>query len=151
MSAKDFYEILGCSEKATYEDLKSAFHKLILKSHPDKVHDSNKDADDFHEIQEAWTILSKPESRKLYDAERKQAKLEEESIVVLARITSDELYPKDEKFAYQCRCGSEYIIDNEDLKNNEQFYVACDECTFYILVQVNKNSLNLSSSASFGT
>ncbi|XP_051163352.1 dnaJ homolog subfamily C member 24-like [Leptopilina boulardi] len=151
MSVKDFYEILGCSEEATHEDLKSAFHKLILKSHPDKVQDSNKDAVEFHQIQEAWNVLSKPESRKLYDVERKQTKLEEESIVVLARITSDELYPKNEELAYQCRCGSEYIVDKEDLQNYEQFYVACDECTFYISVKVNKNSLNHSSSDSFGT
>lgn len=148
MSEKDFYEILECTEEASHEDLKAAFHKLILKSHPDKVQNKN---EEFHQIQEAWTVLSDPESRKLYDAERKQAKLEEESTLLFARISSDELHPKDEELTYPCRCGSEYVVDKKDLENYEQFYVACDECTFCISVQVNKQSQNLSSSDSFGT
>ena len=141
MSEKDYYEILGCTEEASYENIKRAYHELVLRYHPDKIKDSEQSSEKFHQIQEAWEILGHSENRKLYNAERKQAKLEEESILLFARLTSDELYPKDgETLAYQCRCGSEYLVEKNDLEIHEQVYIACDECTFYIFVETKKQT-----------
>ena len=150
MSEKDYYEILGCHEEASHEDIKRVYREQALKNHPDKMQDSKQNTEKFHHIQEAWEILSNSESRKVYDAERKQAKLEEESILLFARISSEELYPKDGNFAYLCRCGSEYIVEKKDLETYEQLTVGCDECTFSISIEVNK-TINLTSQDSTGT
>ncbi|XP_033223350.1 dnaJ homolog subfamily C member 24-like [Belonocnema kinseyi] len=150
MSEKDYYEVLGCHEEASHEDIKRVYREQALKNHPDKMKDSKQSAEKFHQIQEAWEILGDSDSRRIYDAERKQAQLEAESILLFARITSDELYSKNGSFAYQCRCGSEYIVDKKDLEIYEQLTVACDECTFSIFIEVNKTT-NLTSQDSTGT
>ena len=65
--AKDFYEILGVSKKATKEEIKKAYRKLARKWHPD-VNPGNKEAEQtFKEISRAYECLGKDEKRKLYD------------------------------------------------------------------------------------
>jgi DnaJ-class molecular chaperone len=63
----DFYKILGVSEDVSNDELKRTFRKLSLKHHPDKGGNESK----FKEINEAYTVLSNPESRKEYDMKRK--------------------------------------------------------------------------------
>jgi curved DNA-binding protein len=64
--ARDYYEVLGLPRDATPEQLQQAFRTLARKYHPDV----NKDpaaADSFKEINEAYHVLSDPETRKRYD------------------------------------------------------------------------------------
>lgn len=64
--ARDYYEVLGVPRDATPEQLQQAFRTLARKYHPDV----NKDpaaADSFKEINEAYHVLSDPETRKRYD------------------------------------------------------------------------------------
>ncbi len=73
MAEKSYYEILGVSESASDEEIKKAFKKLAAKWHPDKHSDekSKKLAEQkFKEISEAYSVLSDPEKRKAYDAQR---------------------------------------------------------------------------------
>ena len=70
MSIKDYYKVLGVSEKASSIEIKKAFRKLAKKYHPD-LNKSSGAADKFKEINEAYQVLSDPEKRKKYDQYKK--------------------------------------------------------------------------------
>ena len=63
--AKDYYKILGLSKSASQDEIKSAYHKLAHKHHPDKA--GGEEAK-FKEINEAYSVLSDPDKRKRYDS-----------------------------------------------------------------------------------
>lgn len=58
-----YYDILGLSENASENDIKKAYRKIAMKEHPDKGGDPEK----FKKVNEAYTVLSDTEKRKLYD------------------------------------------------------------------------------------
>lgn len=63
---KTHYETLGLQPTATYNEIKSAYYELTLKFHPDR--NASKSAKEmFHEISNAYDVLSKYETRKQYD------------------------------------------------------------------------------------
>jgi molecular chaperone DnaJ len=65
-TGRDYYEILGVDRSAAEADIKRAFRRLARELHPD-VSDAP-DADErFKEIVEAYEVLSKSETRQLYD------------------------------------------------------------------------------------
>lgn len=59
----DHYSTLGVDRSASSEDIKAAFKKLAMKHHPDRGGDAGK----FQEINEAYSVLSDPEKRMMYD------------------------------------------------------------------------------------
>ncbi|KAK8044604.1 chaperone dnaJ 6 [Apiospora rasikravindrae] len=64
------YEVLALERSATGDQIKSAYRKLALKHHPDKVTDSSqkqKATQKFQEIAFAYAVLSDPARRKRYD------------------------------------------------------------------------------------
>lgn len=64
-----FYDILGVPASASQEEIKSAYHKLAIKNHPDKNPNNKEKAEkDFKEISAAYDILKNPEKRAQYDA-----------------------------------------------------------------------------------
>lgn len=64
---KDYYKTLGVARDASQQDIKAAFRKLAAKHHPDRNPDDPKAEDRFKEVNEAYTALSDPEKRKIYD------------------------------------------------------------------------------------
>ncbi|MEX2461445.1 MAG: DnaJ C-terminal domain-containing protein [Paenibacillaceae bacterium] len=68
MKAKNYYEILGISKKATQPEIKKAYKKLAKQLHPDVNKASDAEAK-FKEVGEAYEILSHDEKRKEYDEE----------------------------------------------------------------------------------
>jgi molecular chaperone DnaJ len=63
---RDYYELLGVSREASDGEIKKAFRSLARELHPD-VSDAP-DADErFREVVEAYEVLSKSETRELYD------------------------------------------------------------------------------------
>ena len=60
---KNYYQILQCDKQASQDEIKKAYRKLALKSHPDR----GGDAEQFKAISEAYEILSDPNKRRQYD------------------------------------------------------------------------------------
>jgi len=66
LAKRDYYEVLGVGRDATEAELKAAFRKLARKYHPDV--NKEPDAEEkFKEINEAYRVLSNPETRAKYD------------------------------------------------------------------------------------
>ena len=72
MNQKDYYKILGVSEKASPEEMKTAYRKLAVKYHPDKNPGNAKEAEaKFKEISAAYYVLSDEKRRAQYDQMRR--------------------------------------------------------------------------------
>lgn len=66
---KNYYKILGVSRKASKKEIKSAYRKLALEWHPDKNIGENQEKAEkmFHDISEAYEVLSDDDLRVRYD------------------------------------------------------------------------------------
>jgi molecular chaperone DnaJ len=64
---RDYYEVLGVSRQASADDLKRAFRKIAMDSHPDRYPDDAVAAAKFKEASEAYGVLSDPGRRRTYD------------------------------------------------------------------------------------
>jgi DnaJ family protein C protein 9 len=65
----DPYEVLGLERTATPDQVKSAYRKTALKTHPDKAASDKKDeaTEKFQQVAFAYAVLSDPARRKRYD------------------------------------------------------------------------------------
>jgi DnaJ-class molecular chaperone len=63
----DHYTKLGIAQNANPEEIKKAYRKLASTHHPDKGGDTKQ----FQEIEEAYRILSNPETKAQYDNSRR--------------------------------------------------------------------------------
>ena len=68
MADKDYYAILGVDKNASDEEIKKAYRKMAKKWHPDANPDNRKEAEEkFKEVGEAYSTLSDPQKRRMYD------------------------------------------------------------------------------------
>ena len=64
---RDYYEVLGVGRQASPDELKRAFRKIAMDSHPDRNPGDEAAAARFKEASEAYTVLSDPGRRRSYD------------------------------------------------------------------------------------
>ncbi len=67
MEYKDYYKVLGVERNASKEEIKRAYRKLALKTHPDRNPGNTKAEERFKEINEAYQVLGDTEKRARYD------------------------------------------------------------------------------------
>src|ERR1700730_15154388 len=67
-SQRDYYEILGVSRTASVDEIKASYRKCALKYHPDRNPENKAEAEiRFREGTEAYSVLSDPQKRQVYD------------------------------------------------------------------------------------
>ncbi|OIW18519.1 hypothetical protein TanjilG_13271 [Lupinus angustifolius] len=70
------YEVLGVSLDSTADEIRSAYRRLALQRHPDKLVQSGISQSEataqFQELQHAYEVLSDPKERTWYDSHRSQ-------------------------------------------------------------------------------
>jgi len=70
MSNLDYYKTLSISPEASAEDIKKAYRKLALETHPDRNPGDVRSEERFKKINEAYGVLSDPGKRAQYDQYR---------------------------------------------------------------------------------
>ena len=122
----DPYRVLGVDENDHFEVIKAAYHKLILKFHPDKTRGKDESAtEQFMVIQQAWKQVCDIEND---PATYKTVNSDEISFSELALQDAEaQLYVKT------CRCGESYEVYVEDLQEKINTF-QCNGCTLYITV-----------------
>src|SRR4028119_764774 len=65
--ATDLYAVLGVGKKATPEEIKKAYRKLVRQYHPDRNPGDAKAEERFKEVQHAYDVLGDGDKRKQYD------------------------------------------------------------------------------------
>ncbi|MGA3036042.1 MAG: molecular chaperone DnaJ [Vulcanimicrobiaceae bacterium] len=63
----DYYDVLGVERGASETDIKRAYRSLARKYHPDVATDKTAAESHFKEINEAYSVLSDPQKRQMYD------------------------------------------------------------------------------------
>ncbi|KAG7144792.1 DnaJ subfamily C member 16 like protein [Verticillium longisporum] len=74
------YKVLGVSKDAQLSEIRTAYRKLVLKCHPDKVQDPALKAakqDEFQRVQQAYELLGSEEERSKYDDQIKLMELQQ--------------------------------------------------------------------------
>ena len=135
-SSETHYEILGVQKDASHKDIKTAFHKLALQSHPDKQQLHSTSEVDFKRVQIAWETLGNQEKRKEYDDNLHQEVLQERSrihgAIDLSMDDVEEALDEETNetiLVYDCRCGEEVFLPHKQTATGS-LLVDCEGCCF---------------------
>ena len=114
--------------------IKSAYHRTLLQSHPDKKKTS--EPIDIALIKEAYSTLSNPQLRAEYDAQHSYPTAYLAAPPRPAQIVSLEDFEEveaEESWQYRCRCGGSYLITSTLMDEGEHL-IACNSCSEVVWV-----------------
>ena len=135
---QNYYELLNVPRTASPAEIKASYHRLLLSLHPDKS-DASKDRPaqmdvDIGRLKEAFVTLTSPESRIKYDSELSSRPDSSSSRSRPAHIISlEDFEDLGQIWAYDCRCGGRYTIEEEDMEKDIHL-MACSSCSEVIWV-----------------
>jgi len=135
----DFYELLSLSREATTSEVKMAYHRALLRFHPDKntspilEHPLRAGSIPISLIKEAYTTLSEPTLRKQYDTFAGQHHTIDGSrpaeVISLAEfVESTDIIDEDGLYQYPCRCGGLFTISDSDMEKGHHL-IGCNNCS----------------------
>jgi diphthamide biosynthesis protein 4 len=158
-----YYKILGLSRPTSStlskQDVRAAYHRTLLRYHPDKAIASlstertipRQDEESYtvDQITQAYHTLSSPLTRAVYDQQLdssprgKKVKWTEETLHngVEVHDLEDLVYDEDiNVWSSGCRCGDShgYVLTEPELERETsegEIYVACKGCSLWVKVQ----------------
>lgn len=93
-SNENYYQLLGVTETATFEDIRQAYHDVCRRFHPDKQAAGGKLTSDQLEfwsaLQTAWKCLSNEARRMIYDIRREGKALSLEDRARIQKLQRDQ-------------------------------------------------------------
>ncbi|KAL1506005.1 hypothetical protein ABEB36_005443 [Hypothenemus hampei] len=126
-----FYNILQCSPSASTEEIKANYQRLVKEYHPDK---GSQTADRFLLIDKAYKTLKDQQSRRDYDSSLLANRCNEHSLIYAQLNKKDVHLDSEGKAYYPCRCGEQFVIEQEHLYEVE-CVIECNECSNSILIE----------------
>ncbi|KAJ7686505.1 hypothetical protein B0H17DRAFT_940334, partial [Mycena rosella] len=124
----DYYALLDIAPHASRPQIKVAYHRALLRSHPDKNVASTAD---IASIQEAYRVLSTPALRAQHDT-RLRAPAGPRPAQVISLEEFQEHLELD-SWSHSCRCGGIYRITGEEMENG-QHLIPCTSCSEIVWV-----------------
>lgn len=92
---RNLYDILGVTIRADQKEIKKAYRTLSKRYHPDSNQGDRRAAEYFHEITEAYGILSDEKKRADYDARLKEADVRPEGKKAAKKPSGNNGYQKN--------------------------------------------------------
>jgi molecular chaperone DnaJ len=121
--AKNYYIILGLSNNASDEDIRSAYRTLAKEYHPDHY---GKDSERFLQIQEAYGVLSDPSRKRAYDQSIRKRKHRSE----IVRDVTEETFSRT--FAEPITPGANPVRDVHLTRSFNTFTPSFDEISDHL-------------------
>ncbi|KAF8581709.1 hypothetical protein K439DRAFT_1513611 [Ramaria rubella] len=137
----DLYAVLKIPHDAHASDVKQAYHRILLSTHPDKRKSGDRDLPplDARLLRQAYLTLFDVESRREYDASLAAREASVNSGSRPAQVVSLEEFEMKtsesgmERWTHACRCGGVYRIDEQQLEEDLHL-IGCDSCSEVIWV-----------------
>lgn len=121
------YKTLNVAQDASLATIRSAHRKLVLTCHPDKIHDEavrSQKQEQFHEVQQAYEILSDETKRHRYDERVKLAELRAEMMKEKggSRTVSQEYGSRmASEFTSRSRPSPTYEVRSSEVRGNQVY------------------------------
>ncbi|KAJ7270015.1 DnaJ domain-containing protein [Mycena haematopus] len=122
----DCYAVLEVAPDASPADIKAAYHRALLKAHPDK--NKSQSANTIAAIKDAYRVLSDPILRQTADQDHLK-RPRPAQLISLADF--DEA--ADDAWTHPCRCGGTYAITAAEMDRGLHL-IPCTSCSEVVWV-----------------
>ncbi len=137
----DYYALLGVTPSASPDIIKAAYHRSLLRLHPDKQRqatDHSSPSVNIGLLQDAFLTLSTSNQRATYDANSDLSRKAPRPAQVVSLEEFDSLDSDGSEgtvstWSLACRCGGRYEVTEDDLECGRHL-VGCGSCSEVIWV-----------------
>jgi len=140
----DYYSLLRITRSASPNTIKAAYHRALLRAHPDKISqraDDSSQREDVGLLHDAFVTLSSAKLRSAYDAQVMQSHRTDprpSQVVSLERFECSDPEGPDGRaistcWTFPCRCGGKYEVTEDHLERGLHL-VGCGSCSEVIWV-----------------